>query len=163
MATRKSGSRTDVEFLSGSADETQTLGERLGRVLQSGDAIALYGELGAGKTTLVQGIARGVGDPSEMVKSPTFVLQREYPGPIPLVHVDAYRLEGVEQAAWLDTDLMFSRHKITVVEWAERFGDLMPEDHLEVRLTHVSANRRRLVLTATGPRSRALLEQLQHV
>ena len=87
-------SEAALEFTSGSVEETQAFGERLGRVLQPGDVVALYGELGSGKTTLIQGMARGLGRDPDSIKSPTFVLMREYPGEIPLVHVDGYRLEG---------------------------------------------------------------------
>lgn len=149
------------ELVSGSVEETHALGERLGRLLQPGDVLAFQGELGSGKTTLIQGLALGMGCTSVTVKSPTFVLMREYPGPVPLVHMDAYRLEGAPAAAWLDVDFIFSPAKITVIEWAERVGDLLPADHLAVHLEHVSTNRRRLTLRASGPRGEALVNQLK--
>jgi tRNA threonylcarbamoyladenosine biosynthesis protein TsaE len=151
------------EVVTASVEETQAVGQRLGRLLRGGDVVALHGELGSGKTTFIQGIAQGAGQSADAVKSPTFVLQREYPGRVPLIHIDGYRLEGAQQAAWLDTDLMFSGRKATLIEWAERFEGLLPDDHLEVRLDHVSTNRRRITVRATGLRSRQLLEQLQHV
>jgi len=159
-----SGSRkraVEWELGSGSVEETHALGERLGRMLQAGDVLALQGELGSGKTTLIQGLARGLGRERDVVKSPTFVLMREYPGAVPLVHMDAYRLEGAPAAAWLDLDLIFSPSKITVIEWAERCADLLPEDHLVVQLAHVSTNRRRLTLRATGPRTASLVTRLK--
>ncbi len=152
-----------VELLSSSAEETQWWGEALGRLLGAGDVIALRGELGSGKTTLIQGIARGLTRSSEAVKSPTFVLMREYRGAIPVIHVDGYRLSGAPEAARLDEDLLFSPHKVTVIEWAERFEGLLPEDHLEVQLAHVSTNRRRICCTATGPRSTETLTQFSTV
>ena len=145
-------------MVSGSVEETQAFGERLGRLLRAGDVVALHGELGSGKTTLIQGIARGLGRDPATIKSPTFVLMREYPGEIPLVHIDGYRLEGAPAVSWLDLDLIFSPHKITVIEWAERFADLLPEDRLDIHLNHVSANRRRLRLTPTGARAREAVE-----
>ena len=157
-----SGAGPTLEFVSGSVEETQAFGERLGRLLGAGDVVALSGELGSGKTTLIQGIARGSGRDPQTVKSPTFVLQREYPGDLPLVHVDGYRLAGAEEAAWLDLDLMFAPHKITVIEWAERFAGLLPEDVLEAHLSHLSTNRRRITLQATGPRSMELVRQLSN-
>ena len=153
--------QTACELVAGSLEQTQSLGEQLGQLLQAGDVVALHGELGSGKTTFIQGIARGMGLPADLVKSPTFVLEREYPGQVPLIHIDGYRLEGAEQAAWLDVELLFSRHKITVIEWAERFTGLLPDDHFEVRLEHVSTNRRRLAFRGTGARSREALEALQ--
>ncbi len=147
--------------MSSSVEETQAFGERLGRLLRAGDVVALYGELGSGKTTLVQGLAQGIGRDPHSVKSPTFVLMREYPGQVPLIHVDGYRLEGAPAISWLDLEALFSPHKITVIEWAERFTGLLPDDRLEVRLEHVSANRRRLALTPSGPRAKEIIAQFQ--
>lgn len=174
-----------VEITSTSVEETQVLGERLGRILKPGDVVALYGELGSGKTTLTQGLARGLGYDPERIKSPTFVLMREYApiltaeraarpgdhaeraggagGAIPLVHIDGYRLEGAPAVAWLDVELIFAPSKVTVIEWAERFAGLLPDERLEVHLTHVSTNRRRLALTANGDRSREALEALRAI
>ncbi len=174
-----------VEMTSGSVDQTQALGEQLGRLLRAGDVVAMYGELGSGKTTLIQGIARGLGRDSRTIKSPTFVLMREYPpgppvagaarpgghegraggagGEVPVIHIDGYRLEGAPAVAWLDLDLIFSPHKITFIEWAERFTDALPADHLVIRLTHVSANRRKLQLNGTGQRSNGVVAQLRSV
>ena len=152
---------TTAEFVSGSVEETQAFGERLGRALRAGDVIALHGELGSGKTTLIQGIARGLGRDPRTVKSPTFVLMREYPGETPMVHIDGYRLEGAPAAAWLDAELMFSSQKITVIEWAERFEGLLPDDRLELQLAHVSANRRRISVSGTGQRSKAVVDGLE--
>lgn len=152
-----------LETLSGSPQATQFFGEQVGRSLRPGDVVALYGELGTGKTTFVQGIARGLGRESASIKSPTFVLVREYPGDpstrpaegsaglhTTLVHVDGYRLDGPSAAAWLDLDLIFSPRRVTLIEWAERFEGLLPERRLAVHLEHVSANRRRLRLEAVG-------------
>ena len=147
-----------VEFTSGSSEETQAFGQRLGRALRSGDVVALYGELGSGKTTLIQGIAKGLGRAPETIKSPTFVLMREYPGEVPLVHVDGYRLKGPPAVAWLDVELILSSYTITVIEWAERFAGLLPDDHVQVHLSHVSANRRRIRLLSHDPRFQKLIQ-----
>jgi tRNA threonylcarbamoyladenosine biosynthesis protein TsaE len=160
-----------LEIVTNSVEETQAIGEQLGRTLRPGDVVALQGELGSGKTTLIQGIARGLGRDPDAIKSPTFVLMREYPpgptvagagagGEVPVIHVDGYRLEGPPAVSWLDVDLIFSPHKITLIEWAERFAGLLPEDVVIVQLTHVSTNRRRLSCRATGPRSHAVLASL---
>ena len=150
-----------LESLSGSVEETQAFGECLGRLLQPGDVVALHGELGSGKTTLIQGIARGLGRDPNSIKSPTFVLMREYPGETPLVHIDGYRLDGPPAASWLDLELLFAPHKVTLIEWAERFAGLLPEDHLQIHLSHVSANRRRLSFAPAGDRAAAIVAQLQ--
>ena len=150
-----------LEVMSSSVEETQAFGERLGALLQPGDVVALQGDLGAGKTTLIQGLARGLGRNPDSIKSPTFVLMREYAGDVPLVHIDGYRLEGVLAAAWLDMDVMFGARKITVIEWAERFGGLLPENHIELRLTHKTTNRRNICVIAHGARSAQLIEILK--
>ena len=145
-----------------SAEETQAFGEQLGRRLQPGDVVALSGELGSGKTTLIQGIARGLGLAPAAIKSPTFVLVREYPlATGTLIHIDGYRLAGAPAAAWLDLDLLLSPCKITLIEWAERFAGLLPQDHLELRLDHVSTNRRRLTLLPRGVRAEAVAAKLR--
>ena len=150
-----------LERVTSSVEETQAVGEQLGQSLRPGDVVALRGELGSGKTTLIQGIARGLGRAPESIKSPTFVLMREYSGEVPLIHIDGYRLEGAPAASWLDLDLIFSPRKVTLIEWAERFGELLPDDRLEVHLEHVSTNRRRLAISGTGPRGQAIISDLQ--
>ena len=153
--------QSSLEMTSVSVEETQAFGNRLGRALKPGDVVALYGELGSGKTTLIQGLARGLGYDPERIKSPTFVLMREYSGQTPLVHIDGYRLEGAPAVAWLDVELIFSPSKVTVIEWAERFAGVLPDERLEIHLTHVSTNRRRLMLTANGECGREVLETLR--
>lgn len=121
------------------ADATRALGERLARVLRAGDLVVLTGDLGAGKTTLTQGIGAGLGVRGQ-VASPTFVIAREHPslvgGPA-LVHVDAYRLasavDPLGQLDALDLDASLA-DSVTVVEWGEGLADQLSEDRLEVRL-----------------------------
>ncbi len=156
QANHDQGSWTVV---SGSVEQTQALGERLGRLLRPGDVVALHGALGSGKTTLIQGIALGLGCDPSRVKSPTFVLMREYPGRLPLIHLDAYRLEGASAVAWLDLEWLCVPTKVSVIEWAERCEALLPADHLQLRIEHVSAHRRRLTATSTGPRNAQVVEQ----
>lgn len=151
------------ETITHSAEETQALGAALGRQLKPGQVVAFFGDLGAGKTTFIQGVAQGVGADANRVKSPTFVLMREYPAPIALVHIDGYRLEGAGAIAWLDIELIFGPAKITLIEWAERFGALLPPEHLEVQLQHVSTNRRRIQLIPHGAGAEALIAGLPSV
>ncbi len=124
------------------ADEaaTEGLGEALGRLAGPGDVIALIGELGSGKTTLVRGLARGLGVPPEVaVVSPTFTLVNEYPGRLPLYHLDLYRL-GEEELEGLGLqELGLEEYLygpgVAAIEWAERLGRAMPANCLEVRLS----------------------------
>jgi tRNA threonylcarbamoyladenosine biosynthesis protein TsaE len=113
-------------------DDMQALGRRLSSLLRAGDLVLLTGELGAGKTTLTQGIGRGLGVRGD-VTSPTFVISRIHPGPLPLVHVDAYRLGGLEELDDLDLDVSLA-DSVTVVEWGGGIAEALAEDRLEVSL-----------------------------
>lgn len=147
-----------------SAAETQRLGERLGQLLQPGHVVALIGELGAGKTCLTQGIARGLGVDGP-VTSPTFIMVNEYPTPkgVKLYHIDCYRFEenAVTQALSIGVDELLGGDGICVVEWAERIEPLLPGDHLAVILAYVDPTTRRFRFQAGGQRHAALVRQLK--
>lgn len=143
-----------------SAEHTRQLGEALAQVLQPGDVIWLRGELGAGKTTLAQGIARGLGV-SEPVISPTFTLIREHRGRLPFFHADAYRLEGAEQAADLGLQEYFERGGIFAIEWAEHIVDALPDERLEVLLEDGVDEHRRVTITAVGERYEKRMKELE--
>ena len=141
------------------ADDTRRWGERLGRVLRAGDLVVLTGELGAGKTTLTQGIGDGLGVRGP-VTSPTFVIARVHPslvgGPA-LVHVDAFRLGGLAELDDLDLDTSLEE-SVTVVEWGHGLAEDLSENRLEVILTGEQA--RTATVTAHGPRWAEATEQL---
>jgi tRNA threonylcarbamoyladenosine biosynthesis protein TsaE len=151
------------EVTTRSPEETQALGRRLGEALAPGMVVALIGELGSGKTTLIQGIAAGLGVDPSTVKSPTFVLLREYKGRVPVVHIDGYRLEGDAAMLWLDLDWVFSREKVTLIEWADRCAGCLPADHVEIRLAHKTATQRLLSFRPHGPASTAGLAGVRAV
>lgn len=144
-------------------DETIALGARLGRLLRPGDFVALHGELGAGKTRLVRGIARGMGlDPSG-VTSPTFVVVNVYQSrsarggsSCPLVHLDAYRLTGSDDLPALGWDRLMDGTSVVVAEWAERIGDpgLGSDRCFDVTIEHAGPEERRLRIRS--PRGREL-------
>ena len=138
--------------------ETRRLGHRLGRLLRPGDVVLLSGELGAGKTVFVQGVARGLGFEGS-VSSKSFVLLGEYPGRITLYHADLYRLEAPEQAIDLALDEV-SAGGALVVEWPERGEGIFPPDHLLVRFAVSGENSRALTFEAAGPRSEELTRAL---
>ncbi len=147
--------------MSHSSLHTQRLGERIAKSAQPGDVLALWGELGSGKTTLARGVASGLGIDEDHVTSPTFVILQEHlAGRLPLFHVDLYRLRPAElgSTGWEES---FDAGGVTVIEWPDRAGDLLPDDRLDVRLEHIAESKRAVTLDATGPRSRALLEELQ--
>jgi len=137
------GERVTGEHVTRGADETRALGERLGRTLAAGDTVALVGELGAGKTSFVQGLARGLGVGGN-VSSPTFTIVKEHDdGRIPLFHVDFYRLEHAGELAAIGFDDYFERGGVVVVEWADRFPGALPPGRIGVRIEIVDADTRR--------------------
>ncbi len=138
--------------------QTRRLGERLAPLLRAGDLVLLSGELGSGKTVLVQGLARGLGV-KEGVSSKSFVLVGEYHGRLPLYHADLYRLEAPEEAEELGLEECLERG-VLVVEWPERAWEVFPPDHLLVRFQVTGERKRRLLLEAGGPRGRELLAAL---
>ena len=135
-------------------DDTHRFGETLGRMLRQGDLVVLTGELGAGKTTLTQGIGEGLGVRGP-VTSPTFVISRVHPstcGGPPLVHVDAYRIDGAPELDDLDLDAAVEE-SVTVVEWGHGIAEGLAEDRLEVVLEADPDNEHRVaVVTAHGGR-----------
>lgn len=150
-----------MEFISRGADQTRRLGMRMGALLQSGDLICLMGDLGSGKTTLVQGLAAGWGS-LDKASSPTFVLVNVYrrPGGCKLYHLDAYRLSGAREAEDLDLDAMLETGPM-VVEWAERIQDALPRDNLRVNLSWMDEDQRDLVFIARGERYQKLLSSVR--
>ena len=149
------------EFFSRSEEQTRRIGMRLGGLLRASDLICLQGDLGAGKTTLVQGLARGWGS-LDSVSSPTFVLVNEYrrPDDCRLFHMDAYRLESAPEAAELDIDSMLARGAL-IVEWAERIASILPVDRLWIGLEQRAEEQRQMNFRAHGLRYDELLSELQ--
>jgi tRNA threonylcarbamoyladenosine biosynthesis protein TsaE len=141
-----------------SADAMRALAASLGERVAPGDAVALVGDLGAGKTVFVQGLAAGLGYGGP-VTSPTFTLIHVYEGGrATLFHADLYRLERQEELEDVGLDDIFRQDGVAVVEWADRFPHVMPGDRLELRLEVIDADRRRVTPSAHGARSAALLE-----
>jgi tRNA threonylcarbamoyladenosine biosynthesis protein TsaE len=143
---------------SGGPEETRALGERLGALLEAGDVVLLSGELGAGKTTFVQGLARGLGFGGS-VSSKSFVIMGEYAGRVTLYHADLYRLEDPEQVWELGLEEL-SRDGVLVVEWPERAPEVLPEEHLLVEFVVLDEDRRELGLEAKGERAGRILAGL---
>lgn len=142
-------------------ESTYLLGELIGKKLDNGNVLALIGDLGAGKTSLTQGIAKGLGVPGDIpVVSPTFTLANEYPGRIRLNHLDVYRLSGDE---FLDAGLddYFSGNGVTVVEWADRIEDELPEDRLEIELTVIPSDGREVRIRSIGTGFGTLVEEIK--
>ncbi|HYG74021.1 MAG TPA: tRNA (adenosine(37)-N6)-threonylcarbamoyltransferase complex ATPase subunit type 1 TsaE [Planctomycetota bacterium] len=154
-----------LDLETGSAAETEALGIRLACVLNGGMVITLSGELGAGKTVFVRGIACGLNvPPGVVVTSPTYVLQHVYRGGrLTLYHIDAYRLVGgageLESSGL--TECFNDDNGLVCVEWPERIGDhRWPEDRIDVNIEHYEPQKRRIRIIASGPRALVALKQL---
>ncbi len=160
-AERASARRSDesvIDLVSHSSLHTERVGERLARLARPGDVIALWGELGVGKTVLTKGIATGLGLDAADVSSPTFVILHEhYGGRLPLLHVDLYRLEGQDlgTTGWEEA---LDAGGVTVIEWPNRAAAALPAERLDVTLEHIADTKRRIVLRARGERGAELVE-----
>ena len=131
-----------------SEDETFDAGERFAARLKPGDVVLLYGDLGAGKTAFVRGLARGLGASPDDVSSPTFTLIQEYRGALPLQHVDLYRLKPAEVEG-LGLDELTDGTSVVAIEWAERWA-AAPADSWVVRMEHEGEDRRRITIETIG-------------
>ncbi len=124
-----------------SEEETEALGERLAKCLRAGAVVALYGDLGAGKTAFVRGMARGL-DIRESVSSPTFTIVNEYPGDPALFHFDMYRLKNADELYGIGWEDYLDRNGICVTEWSERIEEALPEDAVRVTIERLGDSER---------------------
>ncbi|WP_240689463.1 tRNA (adenosine(37)-N6)-threonylcarbamoyltransferase complex ATPase subunit type 1 TsaE [Ammoniphilus sp. YIM 78166] len=145
-------------FPSHSAGETQSWAERLAELLLPGDVLALEGDLGAGKTTFTQGLARALGVKG-VVNSPTFTLIKEYQGRMPLYHMDVYRVD--DEFEELGFDEYFYGEGVTVVEWASRIPSLLPSELLSIYIKRLEGDSREIHLYPKGERFQRMCEELK--
>lgn len=150
-----------LDFISRSAEQTRRIGFRLGTMLVPGDVICLDGDLGAGKTTFVQGVAKGwrAVDP---VSSPTFVLINVYrrQDGMEMAHLDAYRLADADEAEMLDLDYLLENGPM-VVEWSENISAALPENRLIIQMEHLDEEQRSIYVTPVGERAMMLANNLK--
>lgn len=143
--------RTGLALVTDSPEETRALGRTLAVLLRPRDVISLTGDLGAGKTTFVQGVASGL-EVTEPVLSPTFTLVRRYRGTLPVYHLDVYRLERLQEALDIGLDEILDQGAVIVIEWGDAIDPLLPPEHLQVEITlPAEGDRRQLQLTWHGP------------
>lgn len=142
------GSRVSVNFEASSPAETASLGERLGETLEPGAVVLLTGELGAGKTCFIQGVARGLGVASRAT-SPTFVLVNEYRGRLPVHHVDLFRVESHAEIEDIGVTDLLGDEGVTLVEWADKLGALLPADAIRVHIEGVGDELRRITIAGS--------------
>ena len=141
-ATSVSDTISVLDVVTGSPEETEALAARLAGLLRAGDVVAVSGELGAGKTTFVRGAARALGV-HEPVSSPTFTIGHRYDAPIPVAHLDLYRLAGIDPEEWGDLEPYFDG-TVAFVEWPEHGGHWLPETRATVTLNHVDESHRQV-------------------
>ena len=138
-----------VHIESACAEDTHELGRILGKHARPGDIFLLTGDLGAGKTTLTQGILWGMGS-DDYVRSPTFVLVTEYDARMPLHHIDLYRIDSVDQMDELGIEELVEDGGVVVVEWAEKAAELFPAGRLQINIQRLGDDSRRLALSSTS-------------
>ena len=152
-----------LELIAGAPEDTMAVGDAVASLLREGDAVALTGELGAGKTTFVRGAARALGFDGA-VASPTFTLVREYQGRVRIYHVDVYRLERVQDVLDLGLDEMVAEGGVVLVEWGDAVEGLLPDDHLLVEITLMGPEEaRRIVMMGAGPSWATRWERLERL
>jgi tRNA threonylcarbamoyladenosine biosynthesis protein TsaE len=151
------------KWTSRSPEATRKLAAALGKWLAPGDLLALKGELGSGKTEFVHGLAQGLEVPPNLVASPSFTLIHEYPGRLPLVHIDLYRLENLPPEMLPDLEEYLSGPQVAAVEWAERLGDLLPKEYLEVQIEITGESTREFLFRGHGTRGEELARRLAQV
>ena len=149
------------ETLTRGPEETKLLAERLGRFLRPGDVVALVGDLGSGKTLFAQGLARGLQVPETFyITSPSFAIINEYPGRIPFYHLDLYRLSTTTEFSELGLEEILYGQGAVAIEWAERLGEGLPMERLEVHLKFEGESSRSLTFYSWGAQALTLLEAL---
>lgn len=141
---------------------TASWGRKLGKLAQSGDIVGLIGELGAGKTCFVRGVAAGAGvDKNAWVRSPTFTLINEYQGRLPVYHIDLYRIGSRADLDGLNLREYLYADGVSLIEWFEYLPAAEVEEYLELKIVHAGVNARELTFVAHGARYEQLLEDLQ--
>jgi tRNA threonylcarbamoyladenosine biosynthesis protein TsaE len=149
-----------VKLVTRSPEETREIGRAIGKLAVPGDIYLLVGQLGAGKTCLTQGIAWGLGI-EEYTLSPSFVIMRELRGRLTLYHMDFYRLDSLAEIADLGLDDYLYGQGVCVIEWAEKGREVLPDEHLLIRLAYVSDTERSLEFVPSGGRYMKLVEELR--
>lgn len=151
-----------LDFISHSEAQTRRLGMRLGELLESGDIVALQGELGSGKTRWVQGVGQGL-QVDQHVTSPTFTLVSEYPGRMTLYHIDLYRINQAAETSTFGLEDYLYGDGVCLIEWAERITQILPPDCLWITFHYLDDTKRRITMHAVGDRYQRLLKDFQRV
>lgn len=147
--------------ITSSPEQTRRIGEMLGARLGPGDTVCLYGDLGAGKTSLSHGIALGLEVRTQYITSPTFTFVNEYEGRAPFYHIDLYRLKDPGELENIGFEEYIDSDGVTVIEWAERAEDALPVERLSVYLSYINEDSREIGFLAEGERYEKMLEEVR--
>lgn len=142
-----------MEIISSSHEETQKIGKAIGKLLIAGDVVCLYGDLGSGKTCLAQGIIKGL-DVAEdkYLRSPTFTLINQYKGRMPVCHLDLYRLDNINEVEAIGIEEHMCGDEVIIIEWAERLEKLLPQKRIDMHISSVDINTRKLIISCPDNR-----------
>lgn len=153
-----------IEATSSGPQVTRLMGEALGRLLLPGDVLCFVGPLGAGKTCFIQGIVRGMHPQATYpVRSPSFTMIAEYPGPVPVYHVDLFRIEGHLGDAEVGVEDLFGSDVICLIEWADRCPGWLPPERLDVKLSVTGPEERKIAIVPRGERWKTLAPRIRQV
>ncbi|MCX5801645.1 MAG: tRNA (adenosine(37)-N6)-threonylcarbamoyltransferase complex ATPase subunit type 1 TsaE [Candidatus Eisenbacteria bacterium] len=144
---------------SGSEEQTLSLGKKIGRSLVRGDVVGIRGELGAGKSVIVRGICEGLGI-AQRTRSPSFTFMNRYRGPVDVYHIDLYRIERMGELATLGWEEVLYSDSITLIEWADKFGPLLPPASLDISIEMTGEETRRITLKASAERHERIVEDI---
>ncbi|MBA7563279.1 tRNA (adenosine(37)-N6)-threonylcarbamoyltransferase complex ATPase subunit type 1 TsaE [Candidatus Atribacteria bacterium 1244-E10-H5-B2] len=152
----------NLTIITKSPEETKNLGKEVSKLTKPGDLLAFYGELGAGKTCFIQGISQGL-KVKDYVTSPSFTIINEYQGKIPIYHFDLFRLDNAEEILELGYKEYFYGEGLTVIEWAEKIEQLLPKEHLEIKIKFKDHHQRTISFIPQGDRFNKFLEELNRI
>lgn len=154
---------SNIQIITGSANETSAFARRIGEKLKEGDILALSGELGSGKTCFTGGLARGLGvDEKYRITSPTFTLINEYPAKCKLYHFDLYRLSGYSELEDLGYEEYFSGSGVVVIEWAEKIAQAIPQTAIFINFEYVDENKRKITIRGLPGRIKELSTDIKN-
>jgi tRNA threonylcarbamoyladenosine biosynthesis protein TsaE len=142
------------KYISNGADETTKIGFSIGRLLRPGDVVGLYGELGAGKTTIIKGIAGALGIDAREIASASFTIISEYDTTPPFAHIDLYRIENENELSELGLWEYIGGDSISVIEWAEKAATMLPEEMIRVTLVYTGENTREITIEGIDEKNR---------
>lgn len=153
-----------TNFITNSQEQTISLGRKIGKQIPSNSLVALSGDLGCGKTTLVKGIAMALGIDAKKVNSPSYVLIKEYKAKkTELFHLDLYRLNDLKQISLLGIEEYFSRKGILAIEWANKAEGLLPAEYISIKIKILSKTNRKFTIDASGGKYKKTLEKISKI